>query len=42
MLNVVAVNGSPNKEKGRTAMILTPFLQGLEDLGATIDLYYAS
>lgn len=42
MQRVFAVNGSPNKEKGRTAMILNPFLQELEDLGATIDLYYAS
>ena len=42
MLKVFAVNGSPNKEKGRTAMTLTPFLQELEDLGATIDLFYAS
>lgn len=42
MLNVVAVNGSPKKEKGRTAMILNPFLQGLKDQGATIDLFYAS
>jgi len=42
MLNVVAVNGSPNMEKGRTAMILEPFLQELEYLGANIQLFYAN
>jgi multimeric flavodoxin WrbA len=42
MLNVIAINGSPNMEKGRTAMILSPFLEGLEAQGADIGLYYAS
>ena len=28
-------------EKGRTARILTPFLEGMEKAGATVDLFYA-
>jgi multimeric flavodoxin WrbA len=39
-MKVLAFNSSPNKEKGNTALILTPFLKGLEDAGAQIDLHY--
>ena len=42
MLNVIAINGSPRQAKGNTALILEPFLQGLEDRGANIQLFYAS
>ena len=42
MLNVVAINGSPNMAKGRTAMILHPFLDELENQDANIDLFYTS
>jgi multimeric flavodoxin WrbA len=42
MIKAVAVNGSPRKEKGNTAMILTPFLNGLMDAGAEVELVYAS
>ena len=42
MVNVVAVNGSTRQENGRTAMILAPFLKGLEVSGAEIHLFYAS
>jgi multimeric flavodoxin WrbA len=28
-------------EKGRTARILTPFLEGMEKAGAMVDLFYA-
>lgn len=42
MLKVVAINGSPNQAKGYTAMILKPFLEGLESDGADIHLYSAS
>ena len=42
MSKVVAVNGSPRMEKGNTHMVLTPFLQGMEDAGAGVELYYAS
>lgn len=42
MIKAVAINGSPRKEKGNTAMILTPFIQGLTDAGAEVELFYAS
>jgi multimeric flavodoxin WrbA len=42
MTKVVAINGSPRKEKGNTATILTPFLQGLIDAGSEVELFYAS
>lgn len=42
MLNVFAINGSPNQAKGNTAMILEPFLEGLIENNASVDLFYAS
>jgi multimeric flavodoxin WrbA len=36
----VTINGSPRMEKGRTAKILTPFLEGMEKAGATVELFY--
>ena len=42
MIKAVAINGSPRKDKGNTAMILTPFIQGLTDAGAEVELFYAS
>lgn len=41
MTRVVAVNGSPNREKGNTERILRPFLEGMKEAGAKIDLLYA-
>jgi hypothetical protein len=41
LINVVAINGSPRMEKGRTAKILTPFLEGMKKAGATVGLFYA-
>lgn len=41
MTKVVAINGSPKMEKGRTAKILTPFLEGMEKAGAAVELFYA-
>jgi hypothetical protein len=38
---VVAINGSPKMEKGNTAKILMPFLEGMEKAGASVELYYA-
>jgi len=40
MIKVLAINGSPRKEKGNTAMIFNPFLQGLIDAGAKVELFY--
>ena len=41
MIKVVAINGSPRMEKGNTAMILAPFIQGMTDAGADVELFYA-
>ena len=41
MTKVVAINGSPKMEKGNTAKILMPFLEGMEKAGASVELYYA-
>ena len=29
-MKVLAINGSPNRDKGTTALILNPFLEGME------------
>jgi multimeric flavodoxin WrbA len=42
MLKAIAINGSPRKEQGYTAMILTPFIQGMMDAGSEVELFYAS
>ena len=39
---VIAINGSPKMEKGNTAMLLTPFLRGMEDAGAEVEMFYAN
>ena len=38
---VLAFNSSPRKEKGNTALILNPFIEGMRDAGAEVDLYYS-
>ena len=40
MIKVVAINGSPRMDKGNTAMVLTPFIQGMTDAGADVELFY--
>jgi multimeric flavodoxin WrbA len=42
MSKALAINGSPRMEKGSTAMVLTPFIQGMVDGGADVELLYAS
>jgi len=39
-VNVLAINGSPHRGKGNTALILDPFLEGLRDGGAEVELLY--
>ena len=42
MSKAVAINGSPRMEKGNTALVLTPFIQGMTDAGYDVELFYAS
>jgi multimeric flavodoxin WrbA len=42
MNKAVAINGSPRMGKGDTAMVLGPFIQGMEDAGCEVELFYAS
>ena len=39
-MRVLAINGSPNMDKGNTAMILNPFLDGMKEAGADVQLFY--
>ncbi|HET6420784.1 MAG TPA: flavodoxin family protein [Geobacteraceae bacterium] len=39
-MKVIAINASPKMEKGNTAAILMPFLEGIKDAGADIEIYY--
>lgn len=38
-MKVVALNGSPHGEKGNTALILNPFLEGLKAAGAEVKVF---
>jgi len=42
MSKAVAINGSPRMERGNTAMVLNPFLEGMMDAGSDVELFYAS
>lgn len=42
MSKAVVINGSPRMEKGNTAMILAPFIQGMIDTGCDVELLYAN
>ena len=39
-MKVLAINGSPHMDDGNTAMILNPFLEGMKEAGADVDLFY--
>lgn len=41
-MNVVAINSSPNMDKGNTALVLVPFLEGMRQTGAQVELFYTS
>jgi hypothetical protein len=41
MTKVLAINGSPNMEKGNTHLILEPFLEGMKNAGAAVDLIFS-
>lgn len=39
-MKVLAINSSPNKDKGNTAVILNPFLEGIADEGVEVEIFY--
>lgn len=39
-MNVIALNGSPRKNNGNTALILNPFIEGMMKAGADVERYY--
>jgi multimeric flavodoxin WrbA len=39
-MKVLAINSSPRMERGNTALILEPFLEGLREGGADVELVY--
>jgi multimeric flavodoxin WrbA len=41
MTSVVAISSSLRMEKGNTALILNPFLDGMREAGAQVDLVYS-
>ena len=40
MVQVLAINSSPLMDRGNTALILTPFLEGMKEAGAEVELIY--
>jgi len=39
-MKVIAINSSPLMEKGNTAAVLDPFLDGMREAGAEVELFY--
>jgi multimeric flavodoxin WrbA len=39
-MRVLAINSSPKMAKGNTALILSPFLEGMQEAGAQVELVY--
>src|SRR5512136_2212695 len=39
-MKVLTINGSLHMDNGNTAMILNPFLEGMKETGADVDLFY--
>jgi multimeric flavodoxin WrbA len=39
-MKVIAFNSSPKMDKGNTALILNPFLRGMEEAGAEVELFF--
>jgi multimeric flavodoxin WrbA len=41
-MKVLAINGSPHMDEGNTAMILTPFLEGIKEECNDVEVFYTS
>ncbi len=39
-MKVIAINSSPRKDRSNTSIILKPFLEGMKDAGAELELFY--
>jgi multimeric flavodoxin WrbA len=42
MRKAIVINGSPRGEKGNTARLLAPFIEGMEAAGAEVQLFHAA
>lgn len=42
MNKAVVINGSPRMERGYTAMVVRPFVEGMVDAGSHVEVFYAS
>ena len=42
MNKAVIINGSPRMERGYTAMVVKPFVEGMVDAGSHVEVFYAS
>ena len=42
MVKAVAINGSPRREKGHTATVLSSLIEGMADAGCDVELFHAS
>jgi multimeric flavodoxin WrbA len=39
-MRVIVINGSPKMDKGSTAVILAPFMEGMREAGAEVEVFY--
>ena len=40
IMKVIAINSSPKMDKGITSLVLSPFLEGIKEAGANVELFY--
>jgi len=41
-VKAIVINASPNMDRGNTAVILTPFIEGMKEAGAQVEIVYTS